>query len=338
MLDLTLFQFDFDLSFAMFFMNADKTIYGRYGTRSSIEDAESHMSLDGLVAALEGALTLHKGYPDNQSVLTGKQAAPTKYKTPNDFPSLRGKFGYELDYGERVVQSCLHCHQMIEAERLVYRNEKKPIPEKLLYPHPLPQTIGLRMDVDTRATVKAVLPNSEADGAGIEPGDVLVALDDQAILSVADIQWALHNAPNSGVISVTVERGNSYLKLEIKLDTLWRKKNDISWRVTSWDLRRMGTGGLVFEPVTTIQKTQLGIPSDKLALRVKYVGLYGAHSVAKRAGVKLGDVLVACDEKDDHWTTTQLLGYLTKKHKPGDLVPMEFLRNGQRIRVQIRQQ
>ena len=123
MLDLTLFQFDFDLSFAMFFMNADKTIYGRYGTRSSIEDAESHMSLDGLVAALDGALTLHKGYPDNKAFLTGKQAAPTNYKTPNDFPSLRGKFGYELDYGEKVVQSCLHCHQMIEAERLVYRNQ-----------------------------------------------------------------------------------------------------------------------------------------------------------------------------------------------------------------------
>jgi hypothetical protein len=34
-LDLALFQFDFDLTFAAFFMNADKTIYGRYGTRSS---------------------------------------------------------------------------------------------------------------------------------------------------------------------------------------------------------------------------------------------------------------------------------------------------------------
>ena len=61
MLDLTLFQFDFDLSFSMFFMNADKTIYGRYGTRSSLENAESHMSLEGLVDALEGALLLHEG-------------------------------------------------------------------------------------------------------------------------------------------------------------------------------------------------------------------------------------------------------------------------------------
>jgi len=34
-LDLELFQFDYDLTFSIFFMNGDKTIYGRYGTRSS---------------------------------------------------------------------------------------------------------------------------------------------------------------------------------------------------------------------------------------------------------------------------------------------------------------
>ena len=37
-LDLELFQFDYDLTFAAFFMNADRTIYGRYGTRSSQEN------------------------------------------------------------------------------------------------------------------------------------------------------------------------------------------------------------------------------------------------------------------------------------------------------------
>ena len=338
MLDLTLFQFDFDLSFSMFFMNADKTIYGRYGTRSSLENAESHMSLEGLVDALEGALLLHEGYPENAPFLKQKQAAPTKYKTPNDYPSLRGKFGYELDYGEKVVQSCLHCHQMLEAERLVYRNAKQPIPEKLLYPHPLPQTIGLKMDIDTRGTIKEVKPNSEASEAGIKPKDVLVTLDNQAILSVADIQWALHNAPNSGVISATVQRGNNYVQTNLRLNPDWRNKNDISWRVTSWELRRMGTGGLVFEPVSNSEKAQFKIASENLALRVKYVGWHGAHNVAKRAGVKLGDILVSCDGHDEHWTTTQLLGYLASKHKPGEMVPMEFLRGGQRYRVQIRQQ
>ena len=37
-LDLSLFQFDYDQSFAAFLMNADKPIYGRFGTRSGRPD------------------------------------------------------------------------------------------------------------------------------------------------------------------------------------------------------------------------------------------------------------------------------------------------------------
>ena len=44
-IDLSLFQFDYDLTFAAFFMNADRTIYGRYGIRPSQEDPGKNISL-----------------------------------------------------------------------------------------------------------------------------------------------------------------------------------------------------------------------------------------------------------------------------------------------------
>ena len=47
-LDLQRFQFDYELTFAVIFMNADGTIYGRYGSRSSRENAESDVSVAGL--------------------------------------------------------------------------------------------------------------------------------------------------------------------------------------------------------------------------------------------------------------------------------------------------
>lgn len=335
---MTLFQFDFDLSFAMFLMNADKTIYGRYGTRASIENAESHMSVDGLIAALEGALQLHRNYPANASFLKGKQPVPTKYKTPDDLPSLQGKFGEKLDYGENVVQSCIHCHQVVDAQRLVYRDTKDPIPEKLLYPYPLPRTVGLEMDVASRATVKTVDSGSAADAAGIKAGDVLITLDSQAILSIADLQWALHQAPNSGILPAMIQRGKEYHNLELRLNASWRRKSDISWRVSSWELRRMVTGGIRFMPVTSSERMELKISPNQLALRVKHLGLYGPHGVATRAGVKKGDVLVVCDNQVADWTTTEVLGYLSSKFSKGDLVEMEFLRGSQRIKVKILQQ
>ena len=55
-LDLTLFQFDYDLTFAAFFMNADKTIYGRYGTRSERKDATKDIPIESFREALAAAL------------------------------------------------------------------------------------------------------------------------------------------------------------------------------------------------------------------------------------------------------------------------------------------
>ena len=72
-LDLSLFQFDFDLTFSVFFMNADKTVYGRYGTRSDNKQATRDISIEGFGKALDGALKLHAAYPGNKAALKGKR-------------------------------------------------------------------------------------------------------------------------------------------------------------------------------------------------------------------------------------------------------------------------
>ena len=59
-LDLSIFQFDGDLTWAVVFLNADKTIYGRYGSRSDYKNAEKHISMEGLKKAVAGALDLHQ--------------------------------------------------------------------------------------------------------------------------------------------------------------------------------------------------------------------------------------------------------------------------------------
>src|SRR6266496_870878 len=91
-LDLTLFQFDYDLTFAIFFLKADRTIYGRYGSRSARKDATRDISIEGLREALLAALDLHKHYPSNKTSLAGKQPRPARFKTPDEYPSLHGKY------------------------------------------------------------------------------------------------------------------------------------------------------------------------------------------------------------------------------------------------------
>ena len=116
-LDLTLFQFDYDLTFAVFLLNADKTIYARFGSRSDRKDAAKDISMEGFRKTLAAALELHKRYPANKASLAGKQSRSTRFKSPENFPSLAGKYKPNLDYEGKVVQSCMHCHQVREAER-----------------------------------------------------------------------------------------------------------------------------------------------------------------------------------------------------------------------------
>src|SRR5690349_20078404 len=72
--DLSLFQFDYDETWCAFFLNADRTIYGRYGTRASGgADVGVDVSVAGLERALEGALEFHAAYPANRASLAGKR-------------------------------------------------------------------------------------------------------------------------------------------------------------------------------------------------------------------------------------------------------------------------
>src|SRR2546425_8846086 len=165
-LDLALFQFDYDLTFAVFFLNADKTIYGRFGSRSDRKDAAKDISLDGFRKALTAALDLHKHYPANKASLAGKQPRSSRFKTPEDFPSLAGKYKPTLNYEGKVVQSCMHCHQVRDAERRFFRDERKPIPDDVLYPYPMPDAIGFSLDPKEKAKVKNVARGSAAHKAG----------------------------------------------------------------------------------------------------------------------------------------------------------------------------
>ncbi|MCA9217746.1 MAG: PDZ domain-containing protein [Planctomycetales bacterium] len=330
---MTLFQFDYDLTFAVFFMNADKTIYGRYGTRSSVEEAAKDVSISGLAETMSAALEIHKKYPKNRSSLAGKQAIDKSYadfKTADDIPSLKGKYQSTLDYSGAAAKSCMHCHQVRDAARQVYRDAGKPIPDRLLFPNPLPDVVGLTMDPRRAATVGDVEPGSAADLAEFTKDDELLSLNGQPIISVADVQWVLHNSDATDELAATVRRAGRKVNLRLPLERDWRKYCDISWRVSSWPLRRMGTGGILFEAANDAQRRAAGVGPDEMALVVKHVGQYGPHGAAMRAGFKKSDVVVSFDGQTGNMTTSQLLAYAAQNTEPGQQVPVVIVRDGNR--------
>ncbi|MEM9587126.1 MAG: Trx7/PDZ domain-containing (seleno)protein [Planctomycetota bacterium] len=333
-LDLNTFQYDTDQSFAIFMINADRTVYGRFGTRSHRTDWLGDVSLTGMARALEKALELHAEYPGNQASLAGKQGQPLEFSSPEQYPSLRSKYKSQLDHEGDVVKSCIHCHQIGDARRDFYWSQSKPIPEKLLFPFPHPKSIGLILDPDYPARVKSVAQGSPAEKSGLLPGDNLTQLAGQPLVSIADVQWVLHHLEgDSPSVSVELLRGGRTESSVIQLPEGWRQRDDTSWRVGSWGLSRIALGGMRLEPVS--ETRSLDLQDQPAGLRVRYVGKYNAHATAKKAGFKKEDVIVRFDGLADLRRESDLFAHVSQHRKPGDIVDVEIRREGKTLTLKL---
>lgn len=61
------------------------------------------------------------------------------------------------------------------------------IPTKWIFPYPEPSSIGLSLRADSIAVVDAVDSGSPAALAGISPGDELIGINNQPLISAADL-------------------------------------------------------------------------------------------------------------------------------------------------------
>src|SRR6185436_17402597 len=115
----------------------------------------------------------------------------------------------------------------------------------------------------------------------------------------------------------------------------WRRRDDLSWRATSWDLRRMVTGGLVTEEVADADRAALHVAAEDLALRVKYVGQFGEHAAGKNAGFLQGDVFVEVAGDHARRSESELIASLAGRTKPGDKVAVTVLRGGKKVELTL---
>jgi S1-C subfamily serine protease len=191
------------------------------------------------------------------------------------------------------------------------------------------------MDPKEKARVSEVTAGSSAAKDGFQAGDDILTLSGQPLLSIGDIQWVLQHAGKTDKLTAEVQRGGKKLKLQLTLAAGWREQGDISWRATSWDLRRMATGGLFLGSLTDDERKSAKLEENVLALRIKHAGEYNEHAAAKNAGFRKGDIIVELDGSTALLTESQLLVAMMNGKKPGDKVPAVVLREGKRIELKL---
>lgn len=335
-MDMHKFQFDYDQSWAAFVLDADGTIIGRYGTRSHQTESDDDVSLEGFLKSLSVALQLHRDIDKVRPQLVAKTGRAAPVDRPEQFPKLKEKYGSSLDYEGKVVASCIHCHQVGESVFDWHRRQGKPYPPEAIFPYPNPKILGIIMDPKSARTVKSVTAGSAAEKAGMQAGDEIVTCESQPVIATADIQWVLHHMGSQRELKCDVQRGDVVVPLKVALSEGWRERDDIGWRATSWEKRRSLTGGLKLDSLSDEERRAMSLPEKALGLKVKHVGQFAPHDVAKRAGFKVGDILIKFGKWDQPMTESQLLVALLKEANSGDVMAVDIARGDRQLKLELK--
>jgi hypothetical protein len=308
--DLSLFDFDYDCAWYGFFMNADELIYGRYGGRDGKSD-DGRLSMAGLKYAAEKALEQHRTRVGEKPRARGKPVLV------EEFPSARA----------RKRQECIHCHQVSEFRRYDLQAAGKWNRDDL-WVYPLPENIGITLEIDRGDTIKSVAANSAAAKTGIKSGDVLSTVNGYTIAAFADVQYALHKGPKTGTIPVDWKRGSEAMSGKLELVEGWRKTN-LTWRSSLLDI--LPSLPISAEDLTAEEKRALGLPESRAAFRQdKFV-----HSTLKAIGLQKDDVIVGLNGKGIDGTMDDFLGYVRREHLVGDKVTLNVLRDGKAVEIKL---
>jgi membrane-associated protease RseP (regulator of RpoE activity) len=304
------FEFDYDLTFMVFFLNAEDRVYARYGGRDA-KSTDSRQSLAGLHYTMESVLQMH--------------GRAQKVYAPRPHPSsfiLR-----EVTGMRRGGRGCVHCHQAKEGLISSLRNSGKWSPE-LVWRYPLPENLGFRLEVDRGNVIEEVTEKSPASGAGLKVGDVVRRLNGVPVHSFADAQFALDLAPRTGAIEVVWQRGDKTLNNRLPLPEGWRK-TELAWRAS---LRHLTASARLYgTDLTPEEKKRLGLAPGQLAFRQKDT----VTKQAKAAGVRPGDIILGIDNKLLQMDVDGFLRFVQDNYVIGDRVALNIIRDGRRMNLSM---
>jgi hypothetical protein len=302
--DLSLFEFDYDLTMMVFFLSPAGRVYARYGGRDG-RDADSRQSLEGLAFTMRSVLAMHAAQ--------SPAFAPASNFSPFTIRDVAGRRG----------GGCFHCHQVKETLNHKLTAEGRWSRDRL-WRYPLPENLGFRLEVDRGNVVEKVQPGSPAERAGLAPGDQLVELGGVPVHSLGDAQFALDRAPAAGRLDVAWLRSGEARSSSIELAESW-KKSDLRWRAS---MRRWIPGlPLAGKDLEAVEREALGLSPTQLAFRQDD----RVSPRAKEAGIQPGDVIIDLDGRKIELKANALRSYVAREYIQGDTVIVSLLRDGERM-------
>jgi S1-C subfamily serine protease len=291
-------------------MNSHGKVYGRFGGRDG-KGPDTRNTLEGLHFAMDAVLAEHRRSP------TAKPDTPAK--TPvyvENSPIAKAQY-----------RGCIHCHQVKEIQRAdaikagTWNRES-------IYTYPLPENVGITLDLERGNLVNAVKAKSPAEKAGIKSGDLLRTLHRTPVHSFADASYGLHQAPLKGDFAVTFERAGKPHEGTLTVEPGWRRTN-VTWRPSLLDMLPSLT--IYGDDLTAKEKKVLGLDEKRLAFRQQAP----VHKSAHAMGVQENDIILGIDGRIMEMTMDQFLGHVRQNFLIDEVVTLNIIRNGKRLDLKV---
>ncbi len=315
--NLDLFQFEYDLTWMSFFMDADHRIYTRYGGRDD-SDPESHLNRESLLDAMRLSLALHK-----MDDAPRRRANPKREpgRTPEQIPTMTTMMA-------KRKNKCIHCHDVKVATLKHLRNQGR-LERDMVFTYPTPANLGLVVDARRQTRIKSVGKDSPATEAGIQPGDLIDQVAGRQVRTFGDVSSILNSLPASGRLNLTVRRDGRETPVTLDLPAGWKRTTDPSWRES---LHVVGPNcGLWGRKLNGKERQRLKLSSDKLALKVTFI--WGPHT--RKAGIRVGDVIVSLDGQTRNMNIKQLHAHPMLHRDWGDTIPVTIRRGNRTLDVRM---
>jgi S1-C subfamily serine protease len=182
----------------------------------------------------------------------------------------------------------------------------------------------LNIKADSAVYIKKVIPESPADKAGLQGGDVLLKCDHMKVNSQAQVGKILTGKKAGNVVKLLVNRNGRKKSFHVKLEKV--PDNLMTVAATTPSPTWMGAD---IQDIDAVMKLRFNLP-DKRGVIVSYVA---GNSPAHTAGIQAGDVIRRFGEK--RIRDVSQFKSLILKGQPGDQAQLTLLRNGRNMTLPV---
>lgn len=183
--------------------------------------------------------------------------------------------------------------------------------------------VGLDLKQDTGVILGDVTPDGPAAKAGLQPGDIVYAVEGKRVNSAREFGIALYRIPLNNTVTVGVLRGADKLSLKVKVE----ERDDDPFRFVDLvkpEQNKVTKLGIVGIPIT--QEVAKMLPETRKPYGVIVAARTGEAEYSGQGGLKLGDVIYSVNTTPV--SSLDALRQSVNALKPADPLVLQIERDG----------